>query len=228
MANLNTLILSECPVILPPLPEQKAIAHILGTLDDKIELNRQMNETLEAMARAIFKDWFVDFGPTRAKMSGRAAYLPEELWSLLPEAIDEETGLPQGWEERTIVDSCARIVNGGTPKRDNNEYWDNGDIPWLTSAEVRQKVIIETDNFITQKGLIESSAKIIDSGSTVVALYGATAGQVSYLATEVSTNQAICALTPKKGYSIYNYLHLSSNTDNLASMARGSALPLTW
>jgi len=78
--------------------EQKAIAHILGSLDDKIELNRRMNETLEAMARAIFKDWFVDFGPTRAKIEGRAPYLPEPIWSLFPDAIDPQSGLPVGWE----------------------------------------------------------------------------------------------------------------------------------
>ena len=87
---------------IPPLLEQKTIASILSSLDDKIELNRRMNETLEAMARAIFKDWFVDFGPTRAKQEGRAAYLPEHLWSLFPEAIDRETGLPIGWEEVTL------------------------------------------------------------------------------------------------------------------------------
>ena len=66
--------------LIPPLPEQRAIAHILGTLDDKIELNRRMNETLEAMARALFKDWFVDFGPTRAKIEGRDPYLAQEMW----------------------------------------------------------------------------------------------------------------------------------------------------
>ena len=86
-------------VLLPPLEEQKAIAHILGTLDDKIELNRRMNETLEAMARALFKDWFVDFGPVRAKAEGREAYLPEEVWGLFPDSFeDSELGdIPRGW-----------------------------------------------------------------------------------------------------------------------------------
>ena len=75
-----------------PLPEQRAIAHILGTLDDKIELNRRMNETLEAMARALFKDWFVDFGPTRAKIEGRDPYLAPEMWDLFPDKLDEDLG----------------------------------------------------------------------------------------------------------------------------------------
>ena len=71
MPNLNTSILSACPLLLPPLPEQRAIAHILGKLDDKIELLRRQSETLEAMARALFRAWFVDFEPVRAKMDGR-------------------------------------------------------------------------------------------------------------------------------------------------------------
>jgi len=106
--------LRKISLSLPTLPEQKTIARILSSLDDKIELNRRMNETLEAMARAIFKDWFVDFGPTRAKQEGRAAYLPEQLWSLFPDAIDEETGLPQGWELTklgSIAESVNRTVN---------------------------------------------------------------------------------------------------------------------
>jgi type I restriction enzyme S subunit len=105
-------MLARLTVTLPPLPEQKAIASILSSLDDKIELNRRMNETLEAMARAIFKDWFVDFGPTRAKQEGRAAYLPEQLWSLFPEAIDEETGLPQGWEEKPVGHLLISSIGG--------------------------------------------------------------------------------------------------------------------
>ena len=85
---------------LPPLPEQRAIAHVLGTLDDKIELNRRMNETLEAMARALFKSWFVDFLPVRAKMEGRDTGLPADLYDLFPDRlVDSELGeIPEGWE----------------------------------------------------------------------------------------------------------------------------------
>ena len=91
-------------VPLPPLPEQRRIAHILGTLDDKIELNRGMNETLEEMARAVFKDWFVDFGPVRAKMEGRDAYLPEDVWGLFPDRlVESELGLvPEGWGVKAL------------------------------------------------------------------------------------------------------------------------------
>ena len=89
---------------LPPFPEQRSIAHILGTLDDKIELNRRMNETLEAMARALFKDWFVDFGPVRAKMKGRDTGLPKHLDNLFPNRlVPSELGeIPEGWEIATL------------------------------------------------------------------------------------------------------------------------------
>jgi type I restriction enzyme S subunit len=88
------------PVVLPPLPEQGAIAHILGALDDKIELNRRMSETLEAMARALFKSWFVDFDPVRAKAEGRNPGLPEHLADLFPDRlVGSQLGeIPEGWE----------------------------------------------------------------------------------------------------------------------------------
>lgn len=94
--NINLQTLSRLELIVPELHEQNKIVSVLGALDDKIELNRQMNETLEAMARAIFKDWFVDFGPTRAKMEGRAPYLAPDIWSLFPDRLDDE-GKPEGW-----------------------------------------------------------------------------------------------------------------------------------
>ena len=96
--------LDHLTVPLPPLPEQRAIAHILGTLDDKIELNRRMNQTLEEMARAIFQDWFVDFGPVRAKLEGREPYLPPDLWSIFPDRlVDSDLGqIPDGWEVKPL------------------------------------------------------------------------------------------------------------------------------
>ncbi len=86
----------------PPIQEQRDIAHILRTLDDKIELNHCMNETLEAMVRATFRDWFIDFGPTRAKMKSQKPYLSEPLWSLFPDRLIDATGLPENWESITF------------------------------------------------------------------------------------------------------------------------------
>ena len=102
--GLNRNHLHQAPIWFPDdVNEQRAIAHVLGTLDDKIELNRRMNETLEALARALFKDWFVDFGPTRAKMEGRDPYLAPELWDLFPDKLDED-GKPEGWEDGKVED----------------------------------------------------------------------------------------------------------------------------
>ncbi|AIP59889.1 restriction endonuclease subunit S [Burkholderia pseudomallei] len=81
---------------IPPIDEQRAIANILGTLDDKIELDRERNKTLEAIGSALFKDWFVDFGPVRAKQERRSPYLPREVWDLFPERMDGNE-LPEGW-----------------------------------------------------------------------------------------------------------------------------------
>jgi type I restriction enzyme S subunit len=120
-------------ITLPPVSEQRAIAHILGTLDDKIELNQPMSATLEAMARAIFQDWFVAFGPTRAKMEGRPPYLAPDLWSLFPDSLDAE-GKPEGWREEPL-DQIADFLNGLALQK----YPGNGDddLPVIKIAELR-------------------------------------------------------------------------------------------
>ena len=108
--GLNRNDLHTAQVLLPSLSEQRAIAHILGTLDDKIELNRRMNETLEAMARALFKSWFVDFDPVRAKAGGRDPGLPDEIAKLFPDALTEHPELgeiPDGWEVRPLPEVVA-------------------------------------------------------------------------------------------------------------------------
>ena len=101
----------EYEFLLPSLPEQRTIAHVLGTLDDKIELNRHMNETLEAMARALFKDWFVDFGPVRAKAEGRDPGLPQSLADLFPaRLVDSDLGeIPEGWPVETLANHFEAV-----------------------------------------------------------------------------------------------------------------------
>ena len=212
-------------VNLPPLPKQRAIAHILGSLDDKIELNRRMNETLEAMARAIFKSWFVDFDPVRAKVEGRDPGLPNEIAALFPDSFqDSDLGeIPKRWEVNEIKECCKKVQNGGTPKRSEPDYWNPGTIPWLTSGEVRQTLITTTENMISELGLKKSSAKWLPEDSTVVALYGATAGQVALVSLKMTTNQAVCGLIPKASFRYFNYLSLDRSVGILANLARGSA-----
>lgn len=116
MPSLNESIIRRIPILLPPLSEQRAIAHILGTLDDKIELNRRMNGTLEAMARALFQSWFVDFDPVRAKLDGRPpAGMDAETAALFPDAfVDSELGpIPKGWDVKPL--SAAIDLASGVP-----------------------------------------------------------------------------------------------------------------
>ena len=124
---------------LPQLLEQRAIAHILGTLDDKIELNRRMNETLEEMARAIFKSWFVDFDPVRAKAEGRDPGLPKHIADLFPDSFeDSELGeIPAGWSVEPL-DQIAQFLNGLALQKyppEGNEY-----LPAIKIAELRKGV----------------------------------------------------------------------------------------
>ena len=120
--------------------EQRAIAHILGTLDDKIELNRRMNETLEAMARAIFKSWFVDFDPVRAKAEGRDPGLPKPIADLFPDRFeDSELGeIPAGWKIRSLYD-CAEYINGSAFR---NEHFslDRSGLPIIKIAELKDGI----------------------------------------------------------------------------------------
>lgn len=102
---LPTDRLAGLGIDIPSKAEQHRIASLLASLDDKIELNRRTNETLEAMGRAVFRDWFVDFGPTRAKMEGREPYLALDLWALFPDRLDEE-GKPEGWRVGKLIDIC--------------------------------------------------------------------------------------------------------------------------
>ena len=235
------------PIELPrKLEEQRAIAHVLGTLDDKIELNRRMNQTLEEMARALFKSWFVDFDPVRAKAtlkhhattppqggSDRSverarAYLDRmaaNIAALFPDSfVDSELGpIPERWEVGTVSQLAERIQNGGTPKRSEPTYWERGEIPWLTSSEVRQSFVLEAQNFISEEGLAKSSAKMVPARSILVALYGATAGQVSMNYRTLSTNQAISAVIPSTGNRYFCLARLKLEVSDLENRAVGSA-----
>lgn len=219
-------MIEDLVVSLPCHSDQNAIAAILGAFDRKIELNQRMNATLEAMARALFQSWFVDFDPVRAKLDGsKPAGLDAATAALFPDKFQDSVlgPIPKGWNAGTIKDCCTNIYSGGTPRRDEPKYWQSADVPWLASGEVRKPVIISTDAFISQLGFEESSAKWVPAHSTAVALYGATAGQVSYLGIPVTTNQAVCNLVPKKNFEIFNYLVMRAATSELETKAVGSA-----
>ena len=188
---------------------QQKIADILSAYDDLIENNNRRIKILEEMAQKLYKEWFVNF-----KFPGHQN----------TKFVDTQLGIfPEQWKIGVISDCCLKIQNGGTPNRSKDEYWINGAIPWLTSGEVRQNIIIEAKDCISEAGFKESSAKLVTKYATVVALYGATAGQVAFLATELTTNQAVCSLSPKKDFTYFNYLLLQSISKNLFDMATGAA-----
>ncbi len=136
--------LANLPMSIPPLPEQRAIAHILGTLDDKIELNRRMNQTLEEMARAIFKSWFVDFDPVRAKMEGRDVGLPPDLAALFPDRlVDSELGaIPAGWEVKPLGELCDKPQYGYTQSGKDEPIGPK----FLRITDINKKAWIEWDS----------------------------------------------------------------------------------
>jgi len=224
--------LDHLTVPLPPLPEQRAIAHILGTLDDKIELNRRMSETLEAMARALFKAWFVDFEPVRAKLEGRwqrgqsLPGLPAELYDLFPDRlVDSELGqIPEGWEVGTINDICSSIENGGTPRRMETQYW-NGSIPWFKTGELTDGPLLDSEEKITEIGLAKSSCKLWPTKTILVALYASpTVGRLGILETSATANQACSGLIAKANYGyLYLFYSLLFSRDRLHKIAVGAA-----
>jgi type I restriction enzyme S subunit len=225
MPNLNTSILAACPFVVPPFSEQRAIAHILGTLDDKIELNGRMNETLEAMARAIFKSWFVDFDPVRAKAQGCDPGLPQHIGDLFPDRFqDSELGeIPAGWGIGPVLKQ-ARLLSGGTPTTDRTEYWD-GDVLWASAKDVSQcneTFLIETERTITKKGLEESATQLIPSFATVVVARGATTGRMVLFGREMAMNQTCYALTSTTDTPFALYCRLLFEMDGLVHAAHGS------
>lgn len=210
MPSLNTTLLSEIAVPHPPdIQEQRAIAHILGTLDDKIELNRRMSETLEAMARALFKAWFVDFEPVRAKMEGRwqrgqsLPGLPAHLFDLFPERlVDSELGeIPEGWGVARVKD-IGKVVCGKTPPTQIAEYYGQ-DIPFITIPDMRGNVFAANiGRRLSLKGSESQIDKLLPPGSICVSCI-ATPGLVTITSEPSQTNQQINSVIPSEGGVTY-------------------------
>jgi type I restriction enzyme S subunit len=220
--SLNRNFVHPVPASFPEPFEQKAIASVLGALDDKIALNRRMNETLERTARAIFKDWFVDFGPTRAKMEGRQAYLAPEIWSLFPDRLDGERK-PVGWVSEPLL-AHARLISGGTPKTDEPAYW-GGTISWASAKDVSQcadSFLVSTERMITERGLNESSTRLIPPFSTAVVARGATTGRCCIFGKEMAMNQTCYALHSEKGLHFWLNCTFKSLVEGIVHAAHGS------
>lgn len=166
--------LRKFPVVYPEdINDMENIVSILSSLDRKIELNNKINADLEEMAQAIFKNWFVDFEPFK---DGKF--------------VNSELGMiPEGWKVGTLGDFCKCLL-GGTPSRSKEEYW-NGEVNWINSGEINKFRILEASEKITELGLAKSATKLLPKKTTVLAITGATLGQVSLLEIDTCANQSV-------------------------------------
>jgi type I restriction enzyme S subunit len=221
---LNQEILSRIPTAVPEPPEQRAIAHILGTLDDKIELNRRMSETLEQMARALFKSWFVDFDPVRAKAESRDPGLPRPLADLFPDRlVDSELGeIPEGWGVGTLGDLSAL----------NPEVW---------TRQTRPPEIKYVDLSNTKWGRIEvitthqaseapsRAQRVLRAGDTIVGTVRPGNGSYALISEPGLTGSTGFAVLRPTGAEYAEFVYLAATTadniDTLAHLADGAAYP---
>jgi type I restriction enzyme S subunit len=167
----------------PPRTEQKATAHVLGTLDDKIELNRRMNETLEAMARALFKSWFVDFDPVRAKSQGRDPGLPKDIASLFPDSFQESSlgPIPEDWEVKAIEELSERIAMGPFGSDIKISTFVPTGVPVVSGQHLRGTLLEDSEfNFITNEHASRLKRSNVQRGD-VVFTHAGNIGQVAYI-----------------------------------------------
>ncbi len=208
-ANISPSQVESVNILLPPLPIQRKIAAILSTYDDLIENNTRRIKILEEMARALYREWFVNFrfpGHEQVKM------------------VDSELGLiPEGWEVGKI-DDIYRTSSGGTPSRNNPDFYGGSNL-WIKTRELNDGFIFDTEEKITDLGLQKSSAKLFPSDTVIMAMYGATIGKLGILTSPASTNQACCAiLTNNSSFSsYYAFLYLLENREKIFSLGMGAA-----
>ena len=204
VAGITGTDLAQLHVRVPPLPKQRAIAQVLGTLDDKIELNRRMNETLEQMARALFKSWFVDFEPVRAKMEGRwrrgesLLGLPAELYDLFPgRLVGSEVGeVPEGWEVKALGD-CFDLTMGQSPP--GSTYNDDGDgMPFFQGSTDFQFRYPDKRRFCT------APTRIAEPDDTLVSVR-APVGDINMAWERSCIGRGVAALRHKAGSRSFTY-----------------------
>jgi type I restriction enzyme S subunit len=194
-------------------------------LHDKILLDKQISETLEEMTRALFKSWFVDFGPVRAKAEGRDPGLPGPLADLFPSSlVDSELGeIPEGWDMRTIGD-LAEVVGGSTPRTADPTYWDNGSHAWATPkdlANLTAPALIRTARKVTDAGLSEIGSGLLPAG-TVLLSSRAPIGYMAIAEIPVAVNQGFIAMRPRQVSSLFLMLWAKSSLEKIISYANGS------
>lgn len=210
--RLQTDRLLALPISVPPVSTQRRVAAILSAYDDLIENSQRRIKILEEMARSLYREWFVHF-----RFPGHEA-VP---W--VPSVLGE---IPEGWEVRKLRDICTRMESGGTPKRSTAEYWDGGDIDWYKTGELWDGFLFEAQEKITAQGQRESTARLFEPGTILMAIYGSpTVGRMGILTTHASCNQAALGLVADKSIISQTYLYfvLYSLRDHFNGLAQGAA-----
>ena len=226
--GVNRNHLHEALVVVPPIDSQKSIAQLLGALDDRITLLRETNATLEAIAQALFKSWFVDFDPVRAKMEGRTPEdMDEATAALFPDGFEtSELGeVPRGWRVGCIDDICSTVTNGGTPSRSKTEYWEQGTIPWFKTGEFHDGFLLQPSERITNAALIGSSVKLLPKDAVLMAIYAApTVGRLGILVEPATFNQACTGMVARNEVGPwFLFWTLFNGRDWFNSRANGAA-----
>ncbi len=193
---------------LPPIDEQRAIAHILGTLDDKIELNRRMNETLEAIARALFKSWFVDFDPVRAKAEGRETGLPQPLADLFPDSFeDSELGeIPKGWVVKRVDEEFYLTMGQSPPGETYNEVGDG--LPFY------QGRADFTFRFPNLRVYCTAPTRFAKAGDTLISVR-APVGDINMASEDCAIGRGVAAARHRSGSRSYTYQFMRGLEDVL-------------
>jgi type I restriction enzyme S subunit len=191
-------------------------------------MNNALSKTLEDIAQTIFKSWFVDFDPVKAKMVGeKPAGMDASTVALFPDSMEEsELGLiPRGWKVGTIASMCESVVNGSTPLRTNSEFWSSEDISWFKTGELSDNFLFKSKESITRLALEKTSVKVLPRGSVLMAIYAApTVGRLAILADSATFNQACTGMVPKVNYGTpYLYLTLFNRRAWFNSLAIGAA-----
>ena len=216
---------------LPPLPEQRAIAGVLGALDDKIEQNRQTAGKLELLARAIFRAWFVDFEPVKAKAADADSFpsMSQHVFDALPiRFADSEIGpVPEGWQVVGIGD-VVTVKGGGTPSTKTPDYWDGGEHCWATPRDMsrlRHPVLLDTERRITEAGVNHISSGLLPVG-TVLMSSRAPVGYLAIAGVPTAINQGFIALVcdgPLPSTFILNWAF--SQMETIKARASGTTFP---
>ncbi len=211
------------PIKVPSISKQKEIVQEYNTIQNRIHLNQQLIQKLEETAQAIYKEWFVEFEFPDENGKPYKSNGGEMVWC---EELGKE--IPKGWKIISVKEFCKEMKSGGTPSRDNNIYWNSKDIPWLKTGEVCNRVLVKAEEYISNEGCKNSSAKKLPINTVLIAMYGEgkTKGQAGYLRFEATTNQACCAMICDNEFdSTFLYYFLRINQSEIANLANGGAQP---